>query len=61
MSNSPESYQKAYNELQELTQKLENNEVDIDQLSEVVSRAKELVKFCQNRLRTIEEDLNQED
>jgi len=53
------SYSKAYAELQEISKKLENGEFDIDELSVKIKRAAELVNFCKEKLRTIEEDMNE--
>jgi exodeoxyribonuclease VII small subunit len=53
------SYSKAYTELQEISKKLENGEFGIDELSVKIKRAAELVNFCKEKLRTIEEDMNE--
>jgi len=61
MRAKPKSYEEAYRELQSLAEKLESDEVGIDQLSDVVERAKILVQFCQERLRTTEASLKSPD
>ena len=53
------SYSEAYTELQEISKKLENGEFDIDKLSIKIKRAAELVNFCKEKLRTIEEYMNE--
>ncbi len=58
-SATPKSYQVAMQELQEIVDAVENQELDIDTLSEKVKYALELVQFCKNRLRSTEESLNQ--
>ena len=58
-SSTPKSYQAALQELQEIVDAVEKQELDVDTLAEKVKYALELVKFCKNRLRATEEDLNQ--
>ncbi|WKN42710.1 exodeoxyribonuclease VII small subunit [Tunicatimonas pelagia] len=58
-SAAPESYQAAMQELQEIVDAVENQELDVDTLSEKVKHALALVQFCKSRLRATEEDLNQ--
>ncbi|WP_422359028.1 exodeoxyribonuclease VII small subunit [Reichenbachiella sp.] len=59
MSKKKLTYQSAYDELQTICEQLESEEVDVDQITDLVKRANELVKYCQDRLRGIEKDLNQ--
>lgn len=60
MSKSEITYESAYRELTEIVAQLESKEVDIDQLTTLVTRAKELVKFCQDKLRDVDEQLQNE-
>ncbi|MCS7019606.1 MAG: exodeoxyribonuclease VII small subunit [Cytophagales bacterium] len=53
------TYQKALEELQAIQRALENDEVSIDELSVTVARAYELLRFCQERLRATEIQLEQ--
>lgn len=53
-----QTYESALNELQSIISEIENDEIGIDQLSVKVKRAAELLKFCQQKLRTTEEDVN---
>lgn len=46
-------YEDALNELQVLIQAIEEDEVSIDDLVQKVQRAKELLQFCQAKLRDI--------
>jgi len=48
------SYTEAYQELEEILTKIKSNEISIDDLEPNVKRAKELVDYCQNKLRSIE-------
>ena len=50
-------YEEAVDELQEIVDKMENDELDIDQLSEQLKRAKRLVKFCKDKLTKTDEEI----
>ena len=58
MSRTKLNYQKALTELQHIVSQLEEDEVSIDELSEKINRAAELVKFCQSKLREAEKKVN---
>jgi exodeoxyribonuclease VII small subunit len=49
---SEESYTSAMDELEEIVQKLENGIISIDDLSVNINRASDLIKFCKNKLKT---------
>jgi exodeoxyribonuclease VII small subunit len=51
------SYQSAMEELQQIVGQLEANAIGIDELSEKVKRAAELIEYCQNKLRTTEQEM----
>lgn len=55
--SKPAGYQDAITELQQLVQLLQQEEVDIDQLTDTVKRAKILIEYCQDRLRQVETEL----
>jgi exodeoxyribonuclease VII small subunit len=57
MKKEKMTYEAAYAELQQIVSALQNDSVSIDDLSEKVKRAAELVAFCQEKLRTIETEL----
>lgn len=48
------TYEEASNELESILEKLKNDEVSIDKLESVVSRAAALSKLCQDKLRNTE-------
>lgn len=50
-------YEKAVCELEEIVDKMERDELDIDQLSEQLKRAKVLVKLCKNKLTKTDEEI----
>ncbi len=55
------SYRQAQEELQNILQSLEDGVVEIDQLESVVRRARDLLIFCEGRLRSIESRLKDVD
>ncbi|MEM6841426.1 MAG: exodeoxyribonuclease VII small subunit [Bacteroidota bacterium] len=58
-STAPPSYQAAMQELQAIVNAVENQELDVDELSGKVKQALDLVKFCKDRLKSTEDALNQ--
>ena len=50
-------YEAAYAELQSIVNKMENDELDIDQLSEQLKRAQELIKLCKDKLAQTDEEI----
>ena len=52
------NYTDAFNELNEIVNELEEGEISVDELSEKVKRASELIEFCQQKLASTEEDVN---
>jgi exodeoxyribonuclease VII small subunit len=51
------SYETAYEELQRILHELQEETVSIDDLSAKVQRAQALIRFCRERLRTTEEEI----
>jgi len=51
------SYEKAMQELQEIVDQLQEETIGIDDLSEKVKRAAELIQFCKEKLRTTDSDI----
>ena len=50
-------YEQAVRELEQIVERMENDELDIDQLSEQLKRAKTLVKFCKDKLTKTDEEI----
>ena len=50
-------YEAALAELQTIVNKMENDELDIDQMSEQLKRAQDLIKLCKEKLTKAEEDI----
>ena len=44
------TYQEALDEIEDILAKIENEELDIDELSEKVNRVSFLLKFCKDKL-----------
>ena len=57
MENNEMKYEKAVSELEEIVDKMERDELDIDQLSEQLKRAKLLVKLCKDKLTKTDEEI----
>jgi len=52
------SYTEAFEELQEIVAEIEHGEITVDELSQKVKRAADLIQICKQKLRTTEEDVN---
>jgi exodeoxyribonuclease VII small subunit len=52
-------YDSAYAELQDIVNKIQEEDIKIEMLSVYIKRANELKLFCEQRLREIEEDIQQ--
>lgn len=52
-----QKYEKAMADLQSIVTKMENDELDVDQLSEQLKRAQELIKFCKDKLTKTDEEI----
>lgn len=57
MAKKEIKYEEAVAELEEIVDKMENDELDIDQLSEQLKRAKLLVKLCKDKLTKTDEEI----
>ena len=52
------SYDKAFEELQQIVSDMEEGEIGVDELSLKVRRASELIKICKEKLSSTEEDVS---
>lgn len=52
------TYEKAMTRLEQIATQLENNELNIDQLSKALKEAQELLDFCRNKLHQADADIN---
>jgi len=53
-----QTYESAYAELKQIAAEIENESVSVDVLAEKVKRAAELITFCQTKLRSTEQEIN---
>ena len=58
MNENP-NYEQAFEELQIIVTEIEQGEISVDELSNKVKRASQLIKICKDKLTTTEEDVNQ--
>ena len=56
---NPMKYHKALERLQEILQKIENEEIDVDELSVRVKEAVELIKMCKTKIEKSELEIKQ--
>lgn len=52
-----DNYNSAVTELEQILQKMQSPECDIDKLSEYTARALQLLKFCKDKLTKTDEEL----
>jgi exodeoxyribonuclease VII small subunit len=57
MAKKDISYNEAVGEIEEILQQLENEELDIDNLSEKVKKVSSLLKLCKKKLHQTEEEV----
>lgn len=50
-------YEEALKELEQIVSRMENNEVDIDEMTTQLKRAKQLIKLCRDRLTKTDEEI----
>lgn len=52
------TYQQAIKEIEEILSKIENEELDVDDLTVKVKRVASLIKACKDKLHTTEQEVN---
>lgn len=52
------TYDKAYTELKAIAQQIDNESITVDVLAQKVKRAADLIKFCQEKLRSTEAEVD---
>ena len=50
-------YEQSVHELETIVQRLENNELNLDEMSGELKRAQQLIKFCKDRLTKSDEEI----
>jgi exodeoxyribonuclease VII small subunit len=53
------TFDTAYSELEKIIKQIESESIPLDDLAEKVREAKELIRFCEEKLRGIENQLSQ--
>lgn len=59
MAKKELTYNAALEELKGILQRIESSEVDIDQIAADVKRSAELIKFCKEKLRKTEDEVDE--
>ncbi|WP_321287989.1 exodeoxyribonuclease VII small subunit [uncultured Sunxiuqinia sp.] len=57
MAAKKPTYQEAVNEIDEILEKIENEELDVDELSTKVKRVSTLIKLCKDKLHKTETEV----
>ncbi|PKP36222.1 MAG: exodeoxyribonuclease VII small subunit [Bacteroidetes bacterium HGW-Bacteroidetes-15] len=57
MSKKSISYSEAIAEIEGIVEKIENNELDVDELTQNVKRVSDLIKLCKAKLKATEEEV----
>ncbi|MBK5203793.1 MAG: exodeoxyribonuclease VII small subunit, partial [Prolixibacteraceae bacterium] len=57
MKNEKMTYKNAVSEIDDILGKIENEELDVDELSQRVKRISQLIKFCQDKLHKTETEV----
>jgi len=57
MTQKDISYNTAISEIEEIIEKIESRELDVDELTEKVKRVSFLIKLCKKKLRKTEEEV----
>ena len=57
MAKKKTNYKDAVQEIEQIMQKLENEQLDIDELSKNVKKASELIAICKEKLHTTENEI----
>ena len=51
------NYEKAVGELEEIVRKMENDQLDMDSLTQQLRRAQTLIRFCKDKLTKTDEEI----
>jgi exodeoxyribonuclease VII small subunit len=57
MNKKKGTYKEAIAEIEEILSQIENNELDVDELSEKVKRVSSLINMCKEKLKNTEEEI----
>ncbi|PIF05259.1 MAG: exodeoxyribonuclease VII small subunit, partial [Draconibacterium sp.] len=59
MATKKITYNEAITEIENILDKIENEELDVDELAEKVNRVSELLKICREKLQTTNKQVEQ--
>lgn len=51
------SYEEAVHQLEQIVDKMENGELDIDKMTEQLKEAQQLIKFCKDKLTKTDDEI----
>jgi len=57
MNKKKVTYKESISEIEEILGQIENNELDVDELSEKVKRVSLLISICKEKLKNTEEEI----
>ena len=57
MAKKSITYEQAIQRLETIVQGFENNTLELDQLTQQLAEAQELIKFCNNKLQQVDNDI----
>jgi exodeoxyribonuclease VII small subunit len=55
------TFDSAYAELEKIVRQIENESIPLDELAARVKEAKQLIRFCEEKLRAVEHELNSDE
>jgi exodeoxyribonuclease VII small subunit len=58
MTKKTTTYTQALKDLEQIVQKIEHGNPDVDELNDLVKQASRLIKYCKTKLKSTEEELN---
>ncbi|MCG8308378.1 MAG: exodeoxyribonuclease VII small subunit [Cytophagales bacterium] len=59
MATKKFSYKESLKEIETIVHKIENEQIDVDELSSMVKKAADLIKLCRTKLRDTESELDE--
>lgn len=57
MNQKQMKYEEAVSRLEEIVKKMENDELDIDQMAQQLKEAQQLIRLCKDRLTKVDADI----
>ena len=57
MAQKKQTYREAINEIEDILDKIENDELDVDELVEKVKKVTELLRFCKDKLYATQDEV----